>query len=412
MKIINKTAIIISSIVFLAAAACAGKTDYPSPPPYYPLPSGEFPIGATFAFYHPFINDQQFEWVKEAGFNYIVQNLSVEDLDSCLRLAKKYGLKVQAKPYTIRDTVNMNKGAGRYKDNPEVWGFGVFDEPKASQFPYLKRLVTRIGEVAPNQNSFINLLPAVSSKDLEAKDYEQYVEDYVRTVNPPFLSLDIYSVKEDKNGNIYVDECMYETMDVINRVARESGRPFWSYVLSNKHPLYPEPREEFIRFEAFSSLAYGAQGIRYYTYLIPDFDLTEGNYSFTPIDREGNRTATWYMVRNVNLEIKNLTDVFLGASLPEVTLTGNHIPKGATRNYRVPAPFRGLETQAEGVIVSHFRNGNNEYLLLVNRDVLNKQKIRLSRSRAVTRLLGDGSEKEEKGSTVTLAPGGYALYRL
>lgn len=399
-------------VILVVTSACAQKKDYPEPPPYIPHPKGELPITASYAFYHPYMNDLQMEWMIEAGFNNIQKVLNYEDTDSLLRLARKYDMNMFVSMVDTRDSTKTKSVVDRYKDEPLVWGFTIYDEPKASQFPMLKSLESRVAKYAPEQNGIINLLPAVWPQDLGASDYRTYVEDYVRTVNPPLISLDIYPVKLDKEGKIYIEPILYPTMEVIRDVSRESGRPFWSYILSNKHWNYPKPKEEYLRFQIFTALAYGAQGLSYYTYLMPDFDKWKKEYSDAPIDWDGNRTDTWYLVRNVNKEVRNLSHVFLGADVIDVSHTGEQLPKDTKRLTRLPAPFIGMESFGEGVQVSHLRNGKNEYLVLVNRDVLNKQKVRLSRSRAVTRIYGDGKEKLEKSPMITLQPGGYAIYRI
>lgn len=406
-----QTATLLMTALFFLSA-CARDRQFPEAPVYYPLPDGQFPIGAGYALRHPYMTDTQMEWVKEAGFNVVRSSLSLEDTDSLLRLANKYDMYVTLYPWGLGDPAKTQMIVERYNADPAVWGYGLWDEPNASKFDELKEVNERVTEYATGNNTFINLLPAVSPKQLGAPDYRSYVEEYVATVNPAYISLDIYPVKFRGKGEIYIDPVLYTTMETIRDVAQASGRPFWSYILSNKHWNYPKPKEEYIRFSVFTALAYGAQGLTYYTYLMPEFDKDKGEYSDAPIDWNGKRTKTWNMVKNVNREVQNLAEIFLGAEVTDVTQTGERIPQGTKRNYRMPAPFRGIESYGEGVTVSQFRNGEKEYLLLVSRDVENKQKVRLPRSRAVTRIYGNGTRREESATTVTLAPGGYALYLL
>ena len=396
--------------LFICITACARQRDYGTPTPYIPHPKGEFPIVATYAFTMPYLNDRQMEWVKEAGFNVLTQAQTKAELDSILVLVARHDLYTYARPEGIRDTTKMAGLMREYGSNPRVWMFSLYDEPKASQFPYLKRLREIASANGPRQNALINLLPAIDPKGLEADSYRDYVEEFVETVNPSFISFDIYPVKKRKNGEIYVDPVTYPSYEVIADVARKSHRPFWSYILSNEHWMYPKPKTEYIRFSVFTALGYGAQGLQYYTYCMPDFDKNAGEYSNAPIDWDGNRTDVWYMVRDVNREVRNLEHVFLGAETVSVTHTGKQIPASTRRTDTLPAPFRIIESNGEGVMVSHLRNGNKNYLLLVNRDVLNKQKVYLSRTKPVTRLYGNGKRKTDKGPNLTLDPGGYALF--
>ena len=410
-KKIQLLASIATILLLISNVACANQKEFPKAPQYYPHPSGHFPITASYAFYHPYMTDQQMEWVKEAGFNNISKILSYEDTDSLIRLASKHGITVLVGNFNMRDTTNTRQGVTIYKDTPAVWGFMAFDEPGASKFPYLKVLENKMNRYAPGKIRFFNLLPAVSAKNLETSDYRTYLEDFVETVNPPFLSVDIYPVKTNNKGEIYVEPILYKTMEVIRNVSEESNRPFWSYILSNKHWNYPKPTREYLRFAVFTALAYGAQGLTYYSYVMPDFDKGKGEYSDAPIDWDGKRTDVWYMVRDINKEVHNLEDVFLGTKVIDISQTGSTIPEGTKRLATLPEPFGIIESNGIGLTVSHLRNKDQDYLVIVNRDVQKKQKVYLSNSRSVTRLYGNGKEKDYKGKSFTLDPGGYAIFK-
>lgn len=409
----KRRAIYIITVLALAvsATACARDKKYPEPPAYSGNPDGRFPLAATYAFYPPCITDLHFEWVKEAGFNIIGQNLPPAQLDSCLILAARHDLLVRAVPYGIADTLNIPRFVEKYGANPYIWGFSGADEPNASRFPYLKRMQEIYHELIPEKNVFINLLPAVEAKQLGSKDYRAHVEDYVRTVNPPFISFDCYPIKQTAGRGPYIDDCLWRTIEVVAEVSRESERRFWAFILCTAQPpLYPKQNRNFLRFQIFTALAYGAQGLSYFTYQMPDFDKGKNQFSDAPIDWDGNRTDVWYMVRDVNREVRNLEHVFLGAEVVDVSHTGP-LPNATKRLWSLPAPFLSLDSEGEGVVVSHLRNGDDEYLLLVNKDVVRKQKVNLRRSRPVTRLYGDGREKEESKASITLDPGGYSIFR-
>lgn len=397
--------------LLLSLGACAGKTDYPVAPVYKGHPEGRFPILATYAFYHPYMTDRQMEWVAEAGFNAVTKVLDSEDTDSLLRLAQKHGMPVLVADRAVRNAKTVGGIINKYADNQCVWGYLLIDEPKASSFPAIATVDSIINTRHPDGLRMYNLLPAVWPRDLGAKDYATYLEDFVCTVNPSFLSFDIYPVKLDKQNRLYVEPLLYPTLEEVRRVSKESGRPFWSYVLSNKHWNYPKPTREFLRFAIFTALAYGSQGLSYYTYLMPDFDKDVGEYSFAPIDWNGNRTDVWYMVRDVNTEVRNLEDIFLGAEIIEVSQTGKDIPNGTKRFSTLPAPFTSLESYGVGLTVSHLQNDNNEYIILVNRDIQNKQRVKLASKAPVTRFTGDGERKTFKGGSFVLPPGGYAIFR-
>ena len=58
-------------------------------------------------------------------------------------------------------------------------------------------------------------------------------------------------------------------------------------------------------------------------------------------------------------------------------------------------------------------NSGSHYLMIVNRDINRAQNVTIENSKAVKRIMPDGSQKREKSGrrTLPLAPGGYLLYK-
>ena len=417
MKIKNiriSTILVAVAILCVGLSALAQKRTFPEPPPFVNPTGNEFPIIASYAFYDPeMLTHQKYIELKEAGFNMSRQSMHDDKIQKALKAMEGTGVKMvlysweALKPQTTESTLK------KYRDNPIIGLIHLVDEPNASKFMEVKNLNNEMNRAAPSIMTFGNLFPSVSSKQLGAPDYRTYVEEYVSVVNPPFLSYDCYPIKLNKNGDLYVYSDYYDTMEVIADVAKKSNRPFFAYVLCDQHGDHPKPSRDFLRFQMFSQLAYGAQGLSYFAYCIPDFDK-EGNFSNTAIDKNGNRTDVWYMLRDVNKEFRNVEKVFFGAEVLDVSHTGSNIPKGTKRleKKNIPAPFKNISSSGEGVIVSHLKNGENEYLMFVNRDVENRQKVNFDLSRPVIRVTPQGREKRENARSVNLTPGGYAISKL
>lgn len=405
--------IIALAIIGVGISALAQKKVWPVAPAYVNPTAPEMPLIASYAFYDTaMLVPEKFRELRTAGFNMSRQSMNEEKIQKALEAIEGTGVKMMLYSWDALNPQLTVKTIDKYKDNPNIGAYHVVDEPKMSKFPEVKRLNDLMLQADPDGFTFSNLLPSIGAKQLEAPDYRTYVEEFVSTVNPPVISFDCYPVKE-KNGKIYVYDRYFETLEIVADVAEKSGRPFFSYVLTTKAPSYPKQTVDFLRFQVFTALGYGAQGLSYFTYCLPDFDKT-GEFSDSPLDREGNRTDVWYMVRDVNREIRLLEKHFLGAEVIKVSHTGRSIPTGTNYLTKLPEPFTSLTSNGEGVMVSHFKNNGREYLLLVNRDVLNRQKVNFTKKREITRLTGDGKETPvpENDSFVILSPGGYALYKL
>jgi hypothetical protein len=148
----------------------------------------------------------------------------------------------------------------------------------------------------------------------------------------------------------------------------------------------------------FSNLAYGAQGLEYYTYWTPSGPTTFDG----PITSDGVKTGVYDLVKTMNAEIKGLSPVFLGAEVISVGHTGS-LPSGTTA-YANSAPINSLTTSgSDGAVVSRLTNGDNEYLVVVNRDIDSTMtlNIGLNTSKTFTRVSKDGSETAISGGTVS-----------
>lgn len=401
------------ALTSLWACAASQPVEFPVAPRYNPHPQGVFPLRASNAFYQPFINEEQFRWVKEAGFNTVGQALKEEaEIDSCLVLAARNDIYVSVSPWDATSLEKLPAIIERYSRNPYVWGFRGKDEPSASQFPHLAKIQELYDSLAPWQSPFFNLLPAMGPEQLGDPDYRAYVEEFVCTVNPAYISYDCYPITVSKKGKVNIWENYYLTLETVADVARRSGRPFWAYILCNKHWSYPKPSPAYLRFQIYTNLAYGAQALSYFTYLLPDFDRGIGDFTDSPIDSLGRRTDVWYMVRDANREIINLTEVFLGAEVSDVSHVGGKLPKGTHRmDVPLPQPFVKLAPKGAGVVASQIANGDRRYLVLVNKDVVKAQKVVLKVKGQVERIFPDGTKAQYAGPDFTLQPGNAAIFR-
>jgi len=204
--------------------------------------------------------------------------------------------------------------------------------------------------------------------------------------------------------------CWYENLEIFSEAARKAGKPFWAFALSVAHGPYPIPTIAQLRLQVYSDLAYGAQGIQYFTYWTP-FD-TVWKYNNAPITLEGKRTAVYDRVRLVNREIKNLSGVFLNSKVISVVHTGNTIPAGTKPLTLLPQPIKVLKTKGMGAVVSVLKNGENNFLVVVNRDFNKPMSLTIECDPKVKKVLKDGSLVPANAYTSTLEidPGDVAIY--
>ena len=242
------------------------------------------------------------------------------------------------------------------EDRKAVYAVYLRDEPNASLFSRLNvwsNAVKKQG-VLP----YINLFPDYASpQQLGTKDYEEHLDQYVATCQPPYLSYDNYSLFE---GGRLDENRFYGNLESIRSKSLQAGIPFWNVILANAHFNYAEPSDATLAIQVYSTLAYGGKGIGYFTYYTPQV----GNYRLAPIDRFGYRTKTWEMMRNINLQIHSLVPVYGKLKSVNVFHTGT-----------VPRDGKGIESaqliksvDTDSLLVGEFVDPDGKpYALVVNK---------------------------------------------
>ncbi len=377
--------------------------------PYINPTGQEFPILGTETFNSSSnITYENFKNFKEAGFNISLALLADTNLISqTLNKAKQLGIKVIIHAPQVKRPNDIPQYVSIYKDNPNVAGYYVTDEPTASSFKKWKDITDLILRYDSVHIPYINLLPNVEPSRLQAKNYESYLLDFINLLKPKMFSFDNYPIIK-KDGEIVIKEKYFENLEIVAKVSKKTQVPFWAYCLSSPHFSYPYPTKAHLLFQTFSSLAYGAQGMSYYTYSLPY--KSKIKFDATPVDSLGNKTKIWYLLKDVNTQIQNLSKVFLNAKLIGVWHTGKEIPIGTNRLKKLPKPFGKIITGNKGVLVSHLNNNDINYLVIVNHDIENPQQISLKRDNYVKRVFPDGKTKVFSQKNFSIEPGGYVIF--
>jgi hypothetical protein len=314
---------------------------------------------------------ERFKEVREAGFTHHLQVYGTMEL-----LQKVLDAAGQADVKIFTNTIGpLEEFVPRVKNHPAFAGYlvGVFDEASAEGFDALAKEVKAVQALDPEHGCYVNLLPTYGCKSI--KLYQDYITSFLEKVPVKVLSFDHYPIfleiiKETAPKKDYVVTRIrpdfYENLEIIRRASEKAKLPFWAFALSVGHWGYPIATLPHLRFQVYSNLAYGAQGIEYFTYMTltdPNVDWNNG-----PIDRDGKRTVVYDRVKLVNSEIQALAGVFLGSKVIAVSHTGETIPTGTTR-YQVKPPFRSLTTTGPGAVVAELEKGQHRFLVVVNRDI-------------------------------------------
>jgi hypothetical protein len=160
----------------------------------------------------------------------------------------------------------------------------------------------------------------------------------------------------------------------------------------------------------YTNLAYGAQGLQYFTYWTP-VSSTE-DFRGAPISLTGKRSAVYDDIKLLNQEIKNLAGVFYGSKLISIKYAGKETPMGTNRLSTLPASLKVLDTAGKPAIVSILENGDKRFLVVVNMDYKHSMPLTLLGNDNLKRILKDGSIVPASiyDTTVDVGAGDIAVY--
>lgn len=326
--------------------------------------------------------------------------------------------------YLIRNpellTSARNNYIKEFKDNPYVAGWSLGDEPKFENIEEYKNALKDMINLLPADFIYINLVGMISKSFTGPyKNYKDYLNFIQSKLAPNIWSYDFYPIYY-RNGKLNVDyDIFYNDLEAVSKIAEETQKPFWTYCesMAYKAKDYSRPAatEAYLRFEAFTALAYGAQGIVYWTYAQRESNEAE-IYTSALVNLDGKKTPAWYAAKKVNNEIKKFNDVFYQCEVKDVRHTGDKIYSGTKKLSGPFGPFKMVRSGSSGVVVSLIENNGNSYVVIVNRDVLKKQKIslELNSNTHITNLTANPVKiySWRQDINIALDKGGYVIFKI
>jgi hypothetical protein len=347
---------------------------------------------------------ESFSELKEMGININLCNYpNVEAMQKALDIAQKVGLKMIAScPELKTDCENTVK---RFMNHPALAGYFLRDEPVQKDFSELGEWVKKIKSIDNNHFCFVNLIAAIHPTKTEAlgtNSYAEYIRTFAETVPMQQISYDFYPVLNEG-----IHERWYEGLEIVSNEAKKLKLPFWAFALASSYnELHPEPTIPALRLQMFSNLAYGAQGLEYWSYR-----MSQGLRS-APVGLDGKRTLIYDRIKQVNSEIQALSGVFAGAKVVSVNHTGTIIPRGTSRLSTLPKAIKVFETEGDGALVSTLENGGNSFIVVINRSLDKSMSYIILGDDSLKKVMKDGTiiSAGRYGSKNDLEPGDMVVY--
>lgn len=363
---------------------------------YLPLLCNDYPIVAWYSVEPEKSNKNEYKKLKKAGFNWSLSYFrNYDELNSGMQDAEACGIKMIAHCPEIS---NASEATIRQLKNKSSLGmYYLKDEPSVKDFSRIAETSMRILKVDSTHQLYVNLLPIyANSKQLNADTYSEYLNSYINVVHPTLISFDNYPFIEDTFRSDY-----YLNLEIIASQCKKHTIPFWGFVRTAKGGKYQMIDEGRIRLQAFSNIAYGAQGIQYFTYTVP-----KGCES-SILDTSYKPTALYDIVKGVNYEIQRLSKYLLGSSVLGVwhfdSIKAEDISLDIEMNINSKGKF----------IFSLIGKEESRFLMIVNKDFGNTQYLDIYFPNEVCQINKKGRmKKARKSFSAYIAPGDYILLKL
>jgi hypothetical protein len=277
-----------------------------------------------------------------------------------------------------------------YSSHPALMGYFVDDEPSAYMIPRLALINQYLLEKDPSLLPYINLLPSYASGNPHG--YDRFLDNYVKTVKPVLLSWDHYMQMFEGGDERYY----WDNLEMVRRNCLKAKIPYNQIIVCLRHMGYRECSEGDLRWQVWTSLAYGSRGIQYFVYWY-EKSLA---WAEAPalIDKDGKRDVKWYYAQKINRRIAKL-----GPTLVKLTSTGVYntdpLPIG-TIPLLPEAPVR----KAEGgpLVIGCFADAAGKiYILPVNRSMQNAGTFNLTFDE---KTVATSEVSQETGELLAAAP--------
>jgi hypothetical protein len=300
--------------------------------------------------------DDYYEQIAEANFTLVVGNSGTNVLEH-LRRCKRLGLQT---------LIQAGGPVEKLPDGPACWGYLLMDEPSPASFPELAKRAEEIRNKHPGRFGYVNLYPNYAPLSaLGAPSYDEHVARFIREVKPEVLSMDHYPLMRPEGDS---RESYCANLECFRKQSLAAGIPFWNYFYSMPFNDRLDPTEAQLRWQIFTSVAYGAKGVLYFCYWTPGKGAAgagEFPKGGAVITAEGLKTRHYDEARRINAELKQL-----GPTLMNLTSTGvYHVTTESNATALAGSPIRKLARVAGDppgqFIVGAFRLGDGRRAMMI-----------------------------------------------
>ena len=253
-------------------------------------------------------NEDYIKKIAECGFT----SIPIEGYDptinkTALGYLRKYGMTclglkdnrlIHAQTLTSQTEIDalVTETVNDYKDYFDVikeWW--IRDEPSASDFPALARVIDALHRIDPDRGTMINLFPTYASeKQLGTATYQEHLDKFISTVKPDYISYDHYHFQKNTTRKGF-----FENIEIVRDTAIANEIDPMLIILLTEHMSYADLTKYQIEWEVNMCLTYGMKRVSYFTFWLCQNLLNEG-WSDACMDTTGKIYPHYYDVQEIN----------------------------------------------------------------------------------------------------------------
>ncbi len=352
-----------------------------------------------------YISVEDYKDMKECGFTHCINIYNTLELAK-LDLQRAYKVNIGVYVHTPQIVQTPTMAAAYLKNVKGFSGYFIADEPSYADLYHIKEKINAIAKVDRKHACCINLHPYYNAnqfRNIGSQTYQQYLEASAN-LGMPQLSFDYYPITYSG-----LRDGWFGNLSMVRNICRKKQKCFWGFVLTVPHGDYPKPTLATLRLQSYVNLVYGAKALVYFTYMT----FYDKNYDFhdAPLDIEGKKTKTYYLVRSLNRELKSISKLFSGAVITNV----GHLVKVPSGEQKAPCPqqlSRLVVAGKKGAVVSQFLCGRNKYLAVVNKDYNDSLSLSIKAKTKNIYHIKKNLSQEKIVGTYIIKPGDIELFKL
>ncbi len=332
-----------------------------------------------------YITDEQYKLIAEAGINWVMGSgeetlCTPENQAKMLKLCAKYGIGMTVSDGSFGDTL-LNKtekeiadAVAKYENVPSADGFYIRDEPRNPNI-YIDAYVA-LKKAAPDKYMHLNFYPNTVHAIPEM--YKAQMNDWCRLAANAGYPLDYlmfdrypFPLKDGEMDR----ENFFSNVRFCYEAGLENNVKTGLYIQTVcQEELFRKPTDSEIRYEMYSSLAFGFKQLSFFTWFTP-VNRSEP-FRDGIISSDGKPNAHYETIKNINKEVLTLGSTLVKCDALEVYFNG----RDTYGQPSVPEDFFVKADENDSVILSFMRHketGRN-YLMVVNNDFSASQEIELT----------------------------------